>query len=685
MFRSLKPRRLWLLIPWLAVLAAIAAVACGGETETITVVETVVVKEQVPVPGERVVETVVVEKVVEGKTVTEIQTVVVERPVTVTEKVIETVVVEKIVEGKTVTEIQTVVVERPVTVTEKVVETVVVEKIVAGKTVTEIQTVVVERPVTVKVVETVIVPRVETIVVTPTPTQDEIAMAEKEAGTLRIASVGSVQSFDPLWTTASGTANVSSTILEGLLAYNEDSSTGKLLLDSWTTSDDGLTWTFTIRDGVTFHDGTPLTTAEVVGTLNRQKDRGTILKLVWKDFGEEAFEDFVQVVDDSTFTLNFRERTGLALDAIGPQGFAPLIVTESWHKLPATNSAPGQPIGTGPYRFESWSPGDRWSGVRYDDYSPSPDPTNGEAGRHEAFFDRFEYIEISDQTTRVAALQTGEVDLVQEFSQDLLPRLTNDPNIQIIGSPPFRLMGEFNYQIPPWNDPVHGRSLRQAVVMAYDNEKALLAAAGTQDRINLCPSLTQCGTVWETSAGSENRYNAKRVEDARKIVADSGYAGYTIRVMDPVDRQPAHGAAQVTKEVLEDIGFKVDLRVMDWATMVQDRATVDRWELFHTWSSSALRIGPIGHLRSGDLIYKGWFNQYTDVDGTQRRLFGEMARETDPARIVELMDEFQEYFYLDAIFLTIGEFFNNWAARNDLRGVHGGPGGQKPYDKFITR
>ena len=73
------------------------------------------------------------------------------------------------------------------------------------------------------------------------------------------------------------------------------------------------------------------------------------------------------------------------------------------------------------------------------------------------------------------------------------------------------------------------------------------------------------------------------------------------------------------------------------------------------------------------------------MDGTQRRIFAELARETDPARIFELMDEFQEYFYLDAIFLTIGEFFNNWAARKDLRGVHGGPGGQKPYDKFISR
>ena len=687
MIRSFKARRLWLLIPGLAVLAAFAAVACGGDTETITVVETVVVKEQVTVPGERVIETVVVEKVVEGKTVTEIQTVVVERPVTVTEKVIETVVVEKVVEGKTVTEIQTVVVERPVTVTEKVIETVVVEKIVEGKTVTEIQTVVVERPVTVteKVVETVIVPQVETVVVTPTPTQDEIAMAQKEAGTLRIASVGSVQSFDPLWTTASGTGNVSSTILEGMLAYNEDWSIGKMLLDSWTTSDDGLTWTFTIRDGVTFHNGEPLTTAEVVGTLNRQKDRAPVFKLVWTDFGQEAFEDFVQVVDDRTFTLNFREQTGLALDAIAPQSFAPQIVTEAWYKLPATNSAPGQPIGTGPYRFESWTPGDRWSGVRFDDYSPSPDPTNGQAGKHEAFFDRFEYIEIPDQTTRVAALQTGEVDMVQEFSQDLLPRLKADPNVQLIGGPPLRLLGHFNYQIPPWNDPVHGRNLRQALVMAYDNEKALLAAAGTPDRINLCPSLMQCGSAWETSAGSENRYNARRVEDARKIVQDSGYAGYTIRLMDPADRQPAHGAAQVTREVLEDIGFNVDFRVMDWATMVQDRATVDRWEFFHTWSGATVRTGPIGHLRFGELGYKAWFNQYTDVDGTQRRIFGELARETDPARLVELMDEFQEYFYEDAIFLQVGEFFSNWAARNDLRGVHGGPGGQNPYDKFITR
>ena len=157
-----------------------------------------------------------------------------------------------------------------------VIQTVVVEKIVAGEKVRVVETVVVEKPVTV----------IETVVVAPTPTEQELAMQAKQAGTLRIASVGSVQSFGPLWTTASGTGNVSSTILEGLLAYNEDWSVGKLLLDNWESSSDGLTWTFTIRDGVEFHDGTPLATKEVVGTLNRQKLCAPVFKQVWEQFGQ---------------------------------------------------------------------------------------------------------------------------------------------------------------------------------------------------------------------------------------------------------------------------------------------------------------------------------------------------------------------------------------------------------------
>jgi peptide/nickel transport system substrate-binding protein len=472
-------------------------------------------------------------------------------------------------------------------------------------------------------------------------------------------------------------------ILEALFAYKEDNTIGKMLVDDWEVSSDGLKWTFKIREGVEFHNGTPLSTDQVIGTLRRQSERAPVFKLVWEQFGPASFDDFITKESDLEFSMNLDGSTGLVLDALGPQNFTPQMVLASWYDLPATESAPGTPIGTGPYRFESWTPGDRWSAIPYANYAPSSEPSDGQSGAHTAFFDRVSYIEIPDQATRVAALQTDAVDLVQEFSQDLIDRVKADSNLQLIANPPLRLLGHFNYQIPPFNDPEHGRDLRRAVVMAYDNEKALLAAAGTPDRINLCASLMECGSAWESNAGSENMYNARRIEDAKKIVKDAGYEGYTIRLMDPADRQPAHGAAQVTREVLEDIGFNVDLRVMDWATMVQDRATVDRWEFFHTWSGRSVRIGPIGHLRFGELQFDAWFNHYTDTDGIQRKVFETFASETDPAKINAAMEEFQQYFYDDAIFLQVGEFYSNWAASNKIEGLHGNPGGQNPYDKWF--
>ena len=186
---------------------AMAAVACGGETEVVEKIVTVEVEVEKPVTvTERVVETVVVEKVVEGKTVTEVHTVVVDRPVTVTEKVVETVVVEKVVEGKTVMEVQTVIVEKPVTVIEKVVETVVVEKMVEGKTVMEVQTVIVEKPVTVTVTEKV----VETVVVVATA-----AMMEEEPKETIVFS-------DLNWTSAQVQNRIAQYILENGYGYPTD-------------------------------------------------------------------------------------------------------------------------------------------------------------------------------------------------------------------------------------------------------------------------------------------------------------------------------------------------------------------------------------------------------------------------------------------------------------------------------
>lgn len=505
-------------------------------------------------------------------------------------------------------------------------------------------------------------------------------------GTLKIASVGSIQSFDPLWTTASSTGNVSNTILEPLMAQKRDLSHGKALADSWEISSDGLTWTWKIRDGVKFHDGTPLTTKEVVGTLRKQHDRANFWKVLVAEFGFEDFDQMVTIVDPLTFEIHLREPTGLVIDALSNQGFQQQIVTEAWYTLPATESAPGDPIGTGPYKFESWTPGDRWVAVRNDDYTASSEPADDLTGEKIAYFDRVEWIEIADQTTRVAALETGEVDWAQEFAQDLLGRVSGNSDLKTIPQSPFRLLGHFNMIKEPWNDPEWGVKLRQAVVMAYDNRAALQLATGDPNRWRLCASLLQCGTKWESNAGSEGLYAANNIAAAREIVESSPFAGMTLRVMDPQDRQPAHGAAQVTREVLEDIGFKVDFQPMDWATMVTRRADPELWEFFHTWSGIGVRGAPAGHLRFGELAYDAWFNNYQDVAGTQRDLFNKIARATSEAELLDLNNQLNQYFYDDAIFLQVGEFFSNWASNVKVEGDLDSTGaGQDPFNKWFAQ
>ena len=249
------PRITWRYLVYFALAGAMTVavgVACGGETETVTEVQTVVVEKQVTTV-ERVVETVVVEK-----QVTEI------------EKVIETVVVEKTVEGKTVMVVETVVVEKPVTRTEKVVETVIVEKPVT-RTEKVVETVVVEKQVTQieKVVETVVVEKV--VVATPEAMEPGV-VPSTWGGTLRLAAHGPGNHNDPFWGGSIVITGVFSPMYNKLVRHSGITSALPIVPDlaqSWELSDDGLDYTFFLRQGVKFHDGSDFDAEDAVASFNR--------------------------------------------------------------------------------------------------------------------------------------------------------------------------------------------------------------------------------------------------------------------------------------------------------------------------------------------------------------------------------------------------------------------------------
>jgi len=517
-------------------------------------------------------------------------------------------------------------------------------------------------------------------------TPEELAMEEKMAkftgdkfgGKFKIVGSGGLKSFDPLWTTASGTGQVNDTILEGLIATKVDYGKGPQTVDSWESSPDLLTWTMKIRDGLTFHDGAPLTSADVVGTLNRQRNRAVALRLVWGEFGPTEFSDFIKAGDATTFTMHLNEPTAFAMDAIAnQQGFAPRVVHKAWQDTPVEESGAGKPIGHGPFQFKSWTPGAGWTAERFVDYVASTHPTDGTSGAQIAYFNEVEWLQIDDQTTRVAALQVGEVDYVQEFPAELLDRLRRDEGIQFIDNPPLRLIGHFNHTLPPFNN----AEARQAFVMAYENAKALQLATGDDAFWRLCPSLIRCGTTWESEAGSAGRYAVSNVEGAIQKLKDVGLYGHKVVLTDPTDRQPAHAAATVSREVLTDLGFDVDFQVMDWATQSAVRADPDAWNIFHTWGGSGT---PLSAMTYSEYQYEGYVNLYQDVTGKQREIFSRWVRAQDEAELRAIIEEFQAFLYEDAIMLIVGEFFSQQAASSSVVGMYSGPGGVLPANKWFA-
>ena len=387
--RSIK--RFTLLIAIMALGGCLAAltIACGGEAETVTEVQTVVVEKQVT-QVEKVIETVVVEK-----------------QVTQVEKVIETVVVEKVVEGKTVTVVETVVVEKPVTRTVKVVETVVIEK-----SVTQVQ----------KVVETVVVPKV----VVATPTAGPTAVPVTAHGTARVGHGRGV--FPPVFRVSnSGLGLATAEIMtygpfESLMrppyvewpkiALPNDEGIGT----SWTIAPDASKITINIREGVQFHNGWgELTAHDVAWSYNDALREGSLFVRAapmnrWMD-GWEA-------VDDRTVVLNLKSLdpqwqlwmtnnantvppmlSKRAFDELGPDKFQ---VTDT---------------GTGPFVVDEWQTGAVAILDRFPDYWR-------EAGR--AKVERVIHIDMPESATMEAALRAGEIDIADGVDEALIKDLVDE-------------------------------------------------------------------------------------------------------------------------------------------------------------------------------------------------------------------------------------------------------------------
>src|SRR5690242_19321070 len=369
--------------------------------------------------------------------------------------------------------------------------------------------------------------------------------AQKKGGTLRFVPHADLKILDPIWTTAYITRNHGYMIFDTLFALDEHLKLQPQMVDKYTISKDAMKYSFTLRDGLKFHDGGPVTAEDCVASLKRWVARDAVGRLMMPALSKMA------PVDKKTFTIDLETPFGLVLEALGKPSASPSFIMPA--RLAATdpNEQVKDVIGSGPFKFvkDEWQPGNSVVYVKNAEYVPRNDKPSGAAGAKRPLVDRVEWRYIPDQATAAAALENGEVDYWENLPLDFAPRLEKNTDLRVFVTDPRGSQGILrpNHLQPPFNN----KTARQALLYGVDQAKYLQAVIGNSKYYRTCPSVYMCGGLpYETAVAAPK----PDVERAKRLLKDSGYDGRPIVVMDPTDTPYSHGAALVTTELLRALG-----------------------------------------------------------------------------------------------------------------------------------
>ncbi len=431
----------------------------------------------------------------------------------------------------------------------------------------------------------------------------------QNARVLRFVPQANLSSLDAIAGTQYVVRNASLLIWDTLFGVDSNVDPKPQMVEGYDLSQDKLTWTFKLRDGLRFHDGEPVLSRDVVASLNRWMARDTMGQRI------KATLNAMEAVDDRTVRLRLSKPFPKMLFALG-KGNAPTpeIMPERIAKTDPFQLIT-EYIGSGPMVFkkDEWVPGSKAVFERFAGYNPRAEAGDWLSGGKRMMFDRIEWLILPDDATKAAALQNGEVDWWENPIPDLVPLLKRNRNINVDISDPLGNIGSFriNHLHPPFNDVL----VRRAVMMALNQEDYMRAVVGDDDELwKPLPSFFTPGTATWSDAGGELLTGPRRYDEAKKLLAEAGYKGEPVVLCVATDVQITKAQGDVTADLLGKIGMKVDYQALDWGTVGARRAKKDKpsaggWNIFHTWHAGADCINPAPYTAldaGGDKAWFGW-------------------------------------------------------------------------------
>lgn len=374
-----------------------------------------------------------------------------------------------------------------------------------------------------------------------------LALAQpKYGGTLVAGMQTDPVGLDPHITNATSTRNMLENVYDTLVMFDSSLQIVPGLAESWEVSDDGLTWTFHLREGVTFHDGDPLQASDVVFSINRIKDPAVASPRA-DDFAVVAD---VQAPDERTVVMTLSEPFSPLLSKLAHS----LNVVVSEDVVAANGDLQEVVVGTGPFRFVEYVPQTRMVLER------NPDFWGTDAdGNQLPYLDGITFQFYPDPTARTTAIQTGNADFIEYVPAADVDVLRADPNVEVVGglSANFRSI-YFNVERPPFDDV----NVRRAIAHAIDEQAivdlALFGTGGVPATGTTIPASNYYGI--ETSP-----YVGRDVEAARAALAESAYPdgfAFDLYVTSTYDflRTPA----EVIQANLAEIGVIANIVAEDW-------------------------------------------------------------------------------------------------------------------------